>query len=94
MKISLVVACAAACFATGVVVAEDTVDESKPIELTALQMDQITAGDLTTPGNKVFEGFDNPAPGDFHPALLKGVHTEGPWQAHFQTNGVIVCADC
>ena len=44
MKITLLVACAAACFATGTVVADDEVDESKPIELTTSQMDQITAG--------------------------------------------------
>jgi hypothetical protein len=44
MKISLLVPCVAACLATGVVVADDEVDESKPIELTTSQMDQITAG--------------------------------------------------
>jgi len=44
MKKTLLVACAAACFATGVVVADDEVVESKPVELTTSQMDQITAG--------------------------------------------------
>ena len=44
MKKTLLVACAAVCFATGVVVADDEVDESKPIELTVTQMDQVTAG--------------------------------------------------
>lgn len=79
---------------SGAFAADDDVDESKPIELTSVQMDQITAGDLTTPGHQVFANFDNPAPGDFHPALLHGVHTEGPWQAHFNSNGVIVCSQC
>ena len=63
MKISLLVACAAACFATGVVLADDAVDESKPVELTTIQMDQITAGSLGLPNGKVVQdSFDNPAP--------------------------------
>ena len=72
-----------------------------PLKLTDTQMDNVTAGDLTTHGNKVFVGFDNPAPGDFHPTLLKGVATDGPWQAHFNSptnknfpDGVIQCLDC
>lgn len=93
MKYSLLVVCAVACLTTGAVVADDEVDESEPIELTALQMDQITAGDLTTPGNQVLTGFDNPAPGDFHPTLLMGVGKEGPWHAHFNSP-VITCQDC
>jgi hypothetical protein len=70
-------------------------DEAAPIELTAAQMDQITAGDLTLPnGKQVFVGFDNPAPGDFHPVFLHGRGgSEGPWEAHFNA-GPITCADC
>ncbi len=53
-------------------------DETKPIELTAAQMDQITAGTLLLPnGNTVFDNFDNPA-GDGlfqHPALTKRSNT-------------------
>jgi hypothetical protein len=73
MKISLFVVCAAAFLTSGAVVAdEDTVvadevtTESTPIELSAAQMDQITAGSLTlnngTGGKVIFDGFDNPAP--------------------------------
>jgi hypothetical protein len=63
MKISLVVACAAACFATGPVVADEDANESMPIELSAVQMDKITAGSLGLPnGNVVQSNFDNPAP--------------------------------
>ena len=67
----------------------------EPIELTAQQMDQITAGDLTLPvphGKKVLDGFDNPAPGDFHPVLMMGVGKEGQWHAHFNSH-MIDCAD-
>ena len=96
MKISLLVACAAACLATGAVVADDEVevkaDKSKPVELTAVQMDKITAGDLTTPGNKVFAGFAL-RNGNLHPTLAMGVGKEGPWHAHFNSP-VITCADC
>ncbi len=43
-------------------------DDTKPIELSAVQMDQITAGGNLLPnGNEIFPGFDNPAPFDFHP---------------------------
>jgi hypothetical protein len=70
-------------------------DEAAPIELTVAQMDQITAGDLTLPNDKqVFLGFDNPAPGDFHPVFERsGGRSEGPWEAHFNA-GPITCADC
>ena len=38
-------------------------DESTPFELTAQQMDQITAGSLGLPNGKVVQSnFDNPAP--------------------------------
>lgn len=50
-----------ALFGTGVVFAD-------PISLTSNQMDQVTAGGLLLPNDReVFEGFDNPAPGEFHP---------------------------
>ncbi len=52
-------------------------DETKPIELTAAQMDQITAGTLRldngTGGKLIFVNFDHPEPGCdglfCHPAL-------------------------
>lgn len=72
MKISLSIVCAAALLTSGAVAAdEDAVvvdgdtDVSAPIELSAEQMDQITAGTLLLPnGNTVFDNFDNPAPND------------------------------
>lgn len=65
MKYSLLVVCAAAVLTSGVVAADEDSDEIKPIELTAVQMDQITAGSLLLPnGNIVFDNFDNPAPND------------------------------
>ncbi len=75
MKISLFVVCAAAVLTSGVVAAgedavvgdEDT-NKSTPIELSAAQMDQITAGSLQldngTDGKIIFANFDNPAPND------------------------------
>ena len=43
-------------------------DPSKPVPLTAAQMDQVTGSGLFLPNMKeVFAGFDNPAPFDFHP---------------------------
>jgi hypothetical protein len=66
----------------------------EPIELSAQQMDQITAGDLTLPnGKKMFVGFDNPAPWPVHPTLHMGVGKDGPWHAHFNSH-MIDCADC
>lgn len=50
-------------------------DESKPIRLSAEQMDTITAGDLMLPNGKLqFAGFDNASPagpfgGLFHPSF-------------------------
>ena len=77
-------------------------DEAKgPAVMTDAQMDLVVAGDLTTPGNFVFSGFDNPAPGSFHPGLSKrngaasgATGATGPWMAHFKSGGVIVCNDC
>ena len=72
MKFSLCVVCAAAFLTSGAVTAdEDTVvadedtNESTPIELSAVQMDRITAGSLLLPnGNVQFRSFDNAAPND------------------------------
>ena len=44
MRIRLVVLCAAAILFSGAVAADEEIDESKPIELSTTQMDQITAG--------------------------------------------------
>ena len=72
MKISLYVVCAAAFLTSGAVVADEDTNESTPIELSAAQMDQITAGSLELPNDNVVQSdFDNPSPGDFHPALTK-----------------------
>jgi hypothetical protein len=70
MRISLYVVCAAALLTSGAVAADedavvvdDDTDVSAPIELSAEQMDQITAGSLLLPnGNVVQDNFDNPAP--------------------------------
>ena len=72
MKISLYVVCAAAFLTSGAVaadedavVADDDTDVSAPIELSAEQMDQITAGTLVLPNGKtVQDNFDTPAPND------------------------------
>ena len=67
---------------------------AEPMKLSDTQMDSVSAGDLTLPNDKkIFEGFDNPAPGNLHPTLLMGVGMEGPWQAHFNSDQ-INCADC
>ena len=42
---------------------------AEPFVLSDGTMDRITAGDLTTPATVVFSGFDNAAPGTFHPAF-------------------------
>jgi hypothetical protein len=91
MKITLLVACAAACFAAGAVLADDKVDESKPIELTAVQMDKITAGDLILPNEKViFAEFLKPNGSAAHPGLFFNPKF-GPWQAHINSP-VIGCS--
>jgi len=72
MKISLYVVCAAALLTSGAVAADedavvgdDDTDVIAPIELSAEQMDQITAGTLKLPnGNLVHDNFDNPAPNE------------------------------
>ena len=74
-----------------------------PLKLTDTQMDMVTAGELNLPhDNLVFGGFDNAAPGDYHPYFLPGFEprkgftmsgNEGPWSAH-QNSPVIGCASC
>lgn len=55
---------------TVAVMAMATPAMTKPLLLTDVQMDGITAGNLVLPnGNTVFEGFDNSAPGEFHPSF-------------------------
>ena len=63
MKNLLFVFCAAAFLISGAAVADDDTDVSAPIELSAEQMDQITAGSLKLPNGKVVhDNYDNPAP--------------------------------
>jgi hypothetical protein len=63
MKTYLCALCAAAFLLPGVVAADGNTQESTPIELSAAQMDQITAGSLGLPNGRVVQGsFDNPAP--------------------------------
>ncbi len=60
------------------------VDPSKPIELTAAQMDTVTAGNLKLPNGNIIFGdpdFDNPAPGELHPSFDRSP------TAGFATNG-------
>lgn len=93
MKKSLLVACAAACLATGVVVADDEVDESKPIELTVTQMDQITAGSLDLPSGVVL--FENLLlHGNLHPALQHSRGAPGPWMAHLNDTPIGCTGPC
>jgi hypothetical protein len=73
---------------------------AEPLKLTDTQMDMVTAGELNLPhDNLVFGGFDNAAPGDFHPYFNnpgKGLTmsgNEGPWSAH-QNSPVINCNSC
>lgn len=94
MKLSLIATIASMCFATGVVIADEEVDvdDSKPIELTATQMDQVTAGSNILPNGKIiFGGFalpnvDDPYGEDFmtHPGLFSNPMF-GPWSAHFNS---------
>ena len=76
---------------------------AEPLKLTDTQMDMVTAGDLGLPNGKVnFAGFDNAAPGEFHPYFLPGFElrkgaaitgNEGPWSAAFNSP-VIDCVGC
>ena len=80
---------------------------AEPLKLTDTQMDMVTAGDLGLPsGMTIFEGFDNAAPGEFHPNFgrsdtafaattghgpsVGGAGNEGPWGAT-QVSPVISC---
>lgn len=68
-------------------------EQALPVRLTAAELDRVTAGDLGLPnGMVVFEGFDNAAPGDFHPnfdrsptAIEASGNNEGPWSAAFNS---------
>lgn len=82
----------------------------KPLEpLSAAQLDRVTAGDLGLPnGMVVFEGFDNAAPGDFHPNFDRSptgfdashgfggaLGNEGPWSAAFNGSAIeFQCSLC
>ena len=92
---------AAAFLLSGPALADEAkpVDPSKPIELTAAQMDTVTAGNLKLPnGNIIFDGpgpfgFDNPAPGDFHPTFsidFGGRRSNTAADATFGYNGPVV----
>lgn len=66
MKI-LLSAVFAACFALS---SSIFADDIRPIELSAEQMDSVTASGLGLPnGREVFANFDNPAPFDLHPTF-------------------------
>jgi hypothetical protein len=59
MRISLIAVCTVALAFSGVVAADE------PIELSVVQMDQITAGSLLLPNGRVVQdNFDNPAPNE------------------------------
>ncbi len=65
MKITQTIVFAAAFLAVGAVAADEETDANAPIELSAAQMDQITAGTLVLPNGKLqFDNFDNPAPNE------------------------------
>lgn len=83
---------------------------AEPLKLTETQMDMVTAGDLGLPsGMTIFEGFDNPAPGEFHPNFgrslraieattghgpsVGGIGNEGPWSAGVMSPA-IECIGC
>ena len=63
MRMPILMVSAAAFLISGAVAADEDSLESTPVELSAAQMDQITAGSLQLPNGKVqFANFDNPAP--------------------------------
>ncbi len=99
---TLFVAAVAAISMTGLAIAGEA---KGPAVMTDAQMDLVVAGDLVTPGNTVFTNFTNPGGGgEFfgHPALTKrnamavaaSDNNEGPWSAHFNSGGVVVCSVC
>lgn len=85
------------------------VANAAPLKLTNTQMDMVTAGDLGLPNGKViFVGFDNPAPGEFHPNFGRSARAveattghgptvsgwnEGPWSAGVMSPA-IECTGC
>lgn len=82
---------------------------AEPLKLTDIEMDMVTAGDLGLPsGDVIFAGFDNPAPGDFHPNFGRNSAAvdattghgptvsgpnEGPWSAGVMSPA-IECIGC
>jgi hypothetical protein len=96
---------AAAFLLSGPALADEAkpVDPSKPIELTAAQMDTVTAGNLQLPNGRVIFGdlafatatnpegdFANPAPNDFHPNFDR---SQTALDATNGYNGPVVPAD-
>lgn len=71
----------------------------EPTPLTEAEMDTVTAGALVLPnGDVMFSGFDNAAPGEFHPNFERdqtafdqinvqpgGGTGHGPWSAAFNS---------
>jgi len=74
---------------------------AQPVRLSAAELDRVTAGDLGLPNGMIlFEGFDNAAPGEFHPnfdrsatGIAMSSNNEGPWSAHY-SSPVIDCPSC
>lgn len=92
MKTIISAALSALILSSGAVLADDVQPaKKKPIELTAQQLDQVTAGELALPnGRVVFANFDNAAPGPLHPGLVAWIRRgftgpDGPWQAHVRS---------
>ena len=87
---------AAAFLLSGPALADEAkpVDQSQLFQLTAAQMDTVTAGNLLLPnGETIFLDFDNPAPGDFHPTFhidFGGRRSNTAAAATFEYNGPVV----
>ena len=50
--------------------------------LSETEMDSVTGLGILLPNGNVVFGGNNLPNGNPHPALVKGVPTQGPWQAH------------
>ncbi len=58
---------------------------TKKLSLQIEDLEDRIAPALVLPNDMViFADFDNPAPGEFHPAFAHSP-AEGPWQAHFNS---------
>lgn len=76
--------------------------QPQPVQLSLAELDRITAGDLGLPNGKViFAGFDNAAPGEFHPNFGRSPTgsgasgNEGPWSAAFNSPSIeFLCSTC